>query len=673
MFCLQDAFKRSKEFSDGKTFVPLQQNSQRVFSKEQEDHISAYTIKIAKMFYGLPTTEFRTMVYNYAVACNSKKIPAAWVEEKKATRDWYYAFMSRHPELKLKTPEGMSIARATAFNKVSVEIFFTAYTEAMEKYHVSPDRLFNLDETCLSTVLKPVKVVCEAGRPVASQVSQERGTTMTFVGIVNAAGHYIPPVFIIPRKRWNDSFMRGTIDGSKGILHQNGWMTGECFLETLQHVQAKTFCSVDNKIILIMDNAVCHLNIHAINYAIENGIVIVTLPPHTTSKLQPLDVSVYGPFKTYLRSLHSDFTLMHPNTAITEHMLPEFASKAWIRSATPTNILSGFSATGIWPINRCIFPDEAYAGAEVTERPPQDNGEELPNSGPALDADLSPLPRSPSQEPSASASEPTPGPSEQSASEATPGPSGLSASEATPGPFGLSAREATPKPSGQSASEATPGRSGSSATITPEHIRPFPKAGPRPRGKGRKKIRASILTENQEAIADMQAREDKKTGLAQKQKPKAKRRKTVPPVLQQESSSSDSEDDPMPVRLDDSSEYSDEVEDLALGPSEYPFTEKEVEVDDFVLVELEVEAKRESCKVCYVGKVLGREGGKYNISFLRSKCVFVKDTFVFPDIEDEQEVESERVIGVLVALKGTTKRQSHIIKIIPPLTSFNMR
>ncbi|KAF2365347.1 hypothetical protein FHG87_003894 [Trinorchestia longiramus] len=106
-------------------------------------------------------------------------------------------------------------------------------------------------------------------------------------------------------------------------------------------------------------------------------------------------------------------------------------------------------------------------------------------------------------------------------------------------------------------------------------------------------------------------------------------------------------------------------------PCEYPFAEKEVEVSDFVLVE--VEGKRESSKVYYVGKVLGTEGGKYNISFLRSKCVYVKDTFVFPDIEDEQEVEKHRVIGVLVALKGSTKMQSNIIKINPPLTAFNMR
>ena len=75
--------------------------------------------------------------------------------------------------------------------------------------------------------------------------------------------------------------MRGTVDGSKGNLHQNGWMNGECFLETLQYVHEKTYSSLENKILLIMDNAEYHMYIHATEYAIHYGIVIVTLPPHT--------------------------------------------------------------------------------------------------------------------------------------------------------------------------------------------------------------------------------------------------------------------------------------------------------------------------------------------------------------------------------------------------------
>ena len=214
---------RSKNLSDGKTFIPKKANSQKVFTNEQEDSLSQYARKIAKMFYGLPVDAFRSLAYDYAVACESPAIPSAWKEEQKATRDWYYCYMKRHKELSLKTPEGMSIARAMAFNRVSVEVFFTAYTEAVQKYQFQPDRIYNLDESSLSTVMKPVRVVCERGQPVASQITRERGTTMTFVGIISAAGTFVPPVFIIPRKQWNDSFMRGTINGSKGILHQNAF------------------------------------------------------------------------------------------------------------------------------------------------------------------------------------------------------------------------------------------------------------------------------------------------------------------------------------------------------------------------------------------------------------------------------------------------------------------
>lgn len=53
----------------------------------------------------------------------------------------------------------------------------------MEKYEFTPDQIFNLDESSLSTVMKPVK------------------DTMMFVGIINVVGQSIPPAFVIPRCR----------------------------------------------------------------------------------------------------------------------------------------------------------------------------------------------------------------------------------------------------------------------------------------------------------------------------------------------------------------------------------------------------------------------------------------------------------------------------------------
>ena len=59
-----------------------------------------------------------------------------------------------------------------------------------------------------------------------------------------------------------------------------------------------------------MDNYESHLSIEAIVFACKNGIVIHTILPHTSSKLQPLDKVVFGPFKTYF-SRSMNFWMIH--------------------------------------------------------------------------------------------------------------------------------------------------------------------------------------------------------------------------------------------------------------------------------------------------------------------------------------------------------------------------
>ena len=570
--------------------MPKHQNVKKVFTEEQEKCIMEYAIKIARMFYGLPTQAFRKMVLKYAEAVGSPALPDVWRREGMATREWYYGFMFRHPKLTLKAPEGMSLARAIAFNRVNVEVFFKAYTEAVERHSFMPARIFNLDESGLSTVMKPCKVVCERGRPVASQVARERGAHMTFVGIVNAAGQGFPPVFIISRKKMNPAFLRGTTAGTTVLLQSNGWMDHERFVETLQHLQKVSYSSVENKILLIMDNAECHMNIRAVEYAIQHGIVIVTLPPHTTAKLQPLDVSVFGPFKSVLRSIQDDFKLSNPHIPITEHMLPEMACRAWDKVCNVTNITNGFRATGIYPINRNIFPDDAFAGAEVTEQAaPDDAGRQLQIPV----ADLATPSTSGVSTPDYLPDHPQPGtsgiarmsPASNASVPSTPA-SVPSTPAATPSASAPSTPAATPQPP-QTPEAVQP-------CITPADVQPYPKAPPRPPGRGTKKIRACILTEDEEALGQLRekqskkvAREEKKRMLEAKRQEKktnakpTKRRRTD--AADVNTSDEEDADNPAPATLcDDSSDYSDELaEELEGDAASYPFSEKEPEVRDF--------------------------------------------------------------------------------------------
>jgi len=52
-------------------------------------------------------------------------------------------------------------------------------------------------------------------------------------------------------------------------------------------------------VILILDGHGSHKTLAAIEYARDHGIVMISLPPHTTHELQPLDLTLFGPLKAH--------------------------------------------------------------------------------------------------------------------------------------------------------------------------------------------------------------------------------------------------------------------------------------------------------------------------------------------------------------------------------------
>lgn len=84
-----------------------------------------------------------------------------------------------------------------------------------------------------------------------------------------------------------------------------------------------------------------------INMARKNGIILLTLPPHCSHRLQPLDVSVYGPFKGYYNSAADKWMLNHPGMTISIYEIAELVGEAFPRAFTPMNIQKGFLKTNL--------------------------------------------------------------------------------------------------------------------------------------------------------------------------------------------------------------------------------------------------------------------------------------------------------------------------------------
>ncbi|XP_065315207.1 uncharacterized protein LOC135924087 [Gordionus sp. m RMFG-2023] len=229
-----------------------------------------------------------------------KSFPESWTTNGMAGEDWFMGFRKRHSQLSIRTPEATSLARAYGFNSTNVNKFFDNLIKLYNSYNFEPHNIWNADESGFTTVQTPAKIVAQKGaKQVGSITSGERGTLVTICLAINAIGHSIPPFFIFPRKRYKDHFIRDGPIGSKGVGNASGWMQEEEFLSFLEHFKKYSSASNKKNVLLILDNHSSHCSISVINYCRSNGIVILTLPPHCSHKLQPLDKAVYGPLKKF--------------------------------------------------------------------------------------------------------------------------------------------------------------------------------------------------------------------------------------------------------------------------------------------------------------------------------------------------------------------------------------
>nr|CAI5839226.1 unnamed protein product [Callosobruchus analis] len=287
-------------------------------------------------------------------------------------RDWLLGFMDRHKnELSLRKPENTSLARSMAFNKPVVDNFFSKYSSILKKYKFSPNQIWNLDETGLTTVMEPPKVVASKGKKQVANVSaQERGESITVTGMISAVGGTVPPVFLYPRLRNPMEYLGDDYPaGSLALGNKTGYMTSAIFPQIIDHFAGHVKCSKEDKVLLIMDNHESHISVKAIESCRNKGIVLFTVPPHTINKLQPLDVGINGPFKTYMAKAEHDWLLSNPGEMITIRHLARLAKIAYEKAYTIKNITSSFQATGLWPVNSLVFADDEFAPAEVTDKP----------------------------------------------------------------------------------------------------------------------------------------------------------------------------------------------------------------------------------------------------------------------------------------------------------------
>ena len=235
----------------------------------------------------------------------------------------------------------------------------------MDRYKFIPNRIFNLDETGVTTVQSPKQVsVAKGTKQIGSITSRERVELVTIVCYISGTGNSISPAFIFPRINYKDHFVRDGPTGSIDTSNKSEWINEKNFSMYLKHIVNQISCNNENRALLILDNHKSHVSMASIQSAKQNGLILLTIPLHTSHRLQPLDRSVFGPLKLKYNQAMDKWMQFNPGKIVTIYNIPPLVNKAYLAAFTPSNIQAGFKSTGIYLFCRDIFDASSFASSE---------------------------------------------------------------------------------------------------------------------------------------------------------------------------------------------------------------------------------------------------------------------------------------------------------------------
>ena len=117
------------------------------------------------------------------------------------------------------------------------------------------------------------------------------------------------------------------------MAYRDVWLL-EIKVLLFKHIMHNTKCSLEDRILLLGDTYDSHILVQSIQFCRENDISLLSFPPHTTYRLQPLDVGIYGPFKNALSIASNDWMLLHPGRLTTIRNIGQLSDKAYSSAFT---------------------------------------------------------------------------------------------------------------------------------------------------------------------------------------------------------------------------------------------------------------------------------------------------------------------------------------------------
>ena len=167
--------------------------------------------------------------------------------------------------------------------------------------------IYNLDETFLDMTGGKLKIITPTTKKNVSKLSGlygEKGENVTLLATICSDGSSLKPLFIFSGKRMPVELVKAVHasfpDAEVAVPRVRLTMASFWKLLNTSFIVLPPISERGYKLV-IYDGHESHTQPEVASLAMQSKVEILTLPPHTSHVLQPLDKRVFGPFKAALK------------------------------------------------------------------------------------------------------------------------------------------------------------------------------------------------------------------------------------------------------------------------------------------------------------------------------------------------------------------------------------
>jgi hypothetical protein len=223
------------------------------------------------------------------------QIPASDDGVQPPNKNWPPGFCKRQG-LKSRSLKPLEWERHDIYEKVAH--WFTVTGRELQNPDVLSENVYNMDETGIA-FSRPAsrRVLLHKNDLRRHRGAGSNRTQVTAIECISADGRYLNPLIIWPTSTIRSDWTIHPTPGWHFACSPSGYNNRDITLEWFRRVfdpQTKPRANGKPRI-LINDGFTAHESLEVLKFCHENNIILCRLPSHTSYKLQPCDVAVFGP------------------------------------------------------------------------------------------------------------------------------------------------------------------------------------------------------------------------------------------------------------------------------------------------------------------------------------------------------------------------------------------